>query len=92
MKSNKRKLSETDYDNFAITKTCCRNLSVFACICAIISLLVHTYWFSNLDNRLDDKIKEYMTKMTGSTSHRLKREAMLVSLVNLILTTIISSR
>ncbi|XP_053614722.1 uncharacterized protein LOC128677716 isoform X2 [Plodia interpunctella] len=75
---------------------CCKRLSIFACICASISLLVHTYNFVDsgdfkhildkeardmmrnvLDDKLEERIEAYFTELTGTTSHRLKREAML---------------
>ncbi|KAJ0174299.1 hypothetical protein K1T71_010445 [Dendrolimus kikuchii] len=77
MKNNKRKLSETDYISLVSNKTCCKKLSVLACLCAIISLVIHVYVFINLDDRLNVRIKDYMTKMTENIPHRLIREAML---------------
>lgn len=75
---------------------CCRKLSVLACTCAVISLLVQTYNYVDysevnfdlearklmknvLEERIEEKIESYLLEISGSTSHRLKREAMLVS-------------
>lgn len=71
-------------------ETC--TLSVFACACAVLSLLVQTYDFVGVDvkcerdlveNVLEEKFKEkleaYLSDVTGFTSLRMKREAMLVS-------------
>lgn len=87
---NKRKLS-TDS---TVTKSCCQRLSIFACVCAIVSLLVNFYNYTERDtfkfiegsnlmhNILDDKVKQrieaYFKEMTRTTSLRLKREALLV--------------
>ncbi|KOB75227.1 Colmedin [Operophtera brumata] len=88
MKTNKRKTS-TSTD--CIDDICCRKLSVFACTCAVVSLLVHTYNFvevgrwdgetqSLVENVLDEKIEErihaYLAEH-GTQSRRIKREAML---------------
>lgn len=87
----KRKLS-TDISQ----PRCCKNFSVFACVCAIVSLLVQTYNYLEhsevdfdlearklmknvLEGRIEEKIDAYLMEISGSTSHRLKREAMLVS-------------
>lgn len=87
----KRKLSADS----RVTKSCCQRLSIFACVCAIVSLLVNFYNFTEKDsfkfieasnlmqNILDDKVEErieaYFKEMTRTTSLRLKREALLVS-------------
>lgn len=77
-------------------ENCCKKLSVFACVCAVVSLIVQTYDYVGVDlkcvhvdsrsyveNVLEEKFKEkfeaYLSDVTGFTSHRLKREAMLVS-------------
>lgn len=79
-------------------KPCCFRISVIACVCAVLSLLVHTYNYVEkesgsdklngnardvleniLDDKLEEKIEAYLSAFTGTTSHRLKRDAMLVS-------------
>ncbi|XP_037873711.1 uncharacterized protein LOC101741742 [Bombyx mori] len=77
-------------------KPCCFRISVIACVCAVLSLLVHTYNYVEkesgsdklngnardvleniLDDKLEEKIEAYLSAFTGTTSHRLKRDAML---------------
>lgn len=86
----KRKLST---DSIVI-KSCCQRLSVFACVCAIVSLLVNVYNYverdslkdidaSNsmqniIDDKLEERIEAYFKELTRTTSLRLKREALLV--------------
>lgn len=91
MKNSSKKKVSSDSEPL-----CCRKLSVFACTCAIVSLLVHTYNYVEndeinfdiearklmknvLEERIEEKIESYLMEISGSTSHRLKREAMLVS-------------
>lgn len=82
MKTVKRKSSTSEFAE----NSCCRKLSVFACACAVASLLVHTYNYvetgrydDSLDNVLVEKIDAYLAEM-GTTPLRMKREAMLVNL------------
>lgn len=89
----KRKLSS----DAIVTNSCCQRLSILACVCAIVSLLINMYNYverdglrdslnieaSNLmknilDDRLEERIEAYFKEMTRSTSHRLKREALVV--------------
>ena len=87
MQTKKRKHS-TDS---VIIKQCCTKLSVFACVCAIVSLLVNAYSYFDrkhvddihnfkniLEDRIEEKLAMYLNEMTGTSSQRLKREAMLV--------------
>lgn len=85
MKAAKRKLL-TDCD---VEILCCRKLSVFACACAVLSLLVHTYNYVEngaetsiirnvLDQKLKERIDEYLAEIGGTTPRRAKRDAMLV--------------
>ncbi|XP_026763186.2 uncharacterized protein LOC113521737 [Galleria mellonella] len=94
MKNGKRKYST---DN-GVDAPCCKHLSIFACVCAVISLIVHTYNYieigdakaniniearnvvrNMLEDKLEERIESYFTELTGTTSSRLKREAMLKS-------------
>lgn len=69
-----------------VSEPCCRRLSIFACVCAVLSLFVHTYnvgrtdfdkdaVVSVLENDLERKIEAYLSAMG---THRMKRDAMLV--------------
>lgn len=65
-------------------------LSLFASVCAVLSLLVHTYNYvehdglearSLMDDVLDDKLgKKFEEYFAGAELPRRKREAMLVSI------------
>lgn len=92
MATNIKKKCSTDISQ----PVCCRKLSIFACSCAVISLLVHTLnYVDNLnfdlkadvlknvfDEKFDEKLDAYLTEFGGSKSHRLKRETILKQLVN----------
>lgn len=84
----KRKLSK----DFELQKKCCNKFSAFACVCAVFSLLVHTYNFVGrndsfeleakkylrdvFENEIEDKIEAYISAKNHVA--RTKREAMLV--------------
>lgn len=90
MKANKKKLS-TDC---SVEVSCCRKISVFACACAVLSLIVHTYNYVEsgvdeearllvkniLDEKLEERIEAYLAEISGTTPRRAKREAMLVNM------------
>lgn len=73
--------------------SCCRRLSVFAAVCGVVSLLVHTYKYArcesvderlSLEGRAVEALRATLEERIDayvlelSASHRLKREAMLV--------------
>lgn len=75
----------------------CKRLSIFACGCAVFSLLVQAVNYVEVDlktcveddtrnlvekvleEKLREKLDAHLSDVTGFTSHRMKREAMLVS-------------
>ncbi|VVC93098.1 unnamed protein product [Leptidea sinapis] len=82
--NNKRKVSVTE------EYPCCKKLSLFACVCGVLSLLLHTYSYvesegknsietlmkRELDNELEEKIKSYLSELSMDP-RRSKRDAML---------------
>lgn len=92
--SIKRKLSTDDH----VSSHCCKRLSVFACLCAVVSLVIHAYNFVEsdwdteakravekvLEDELGAKLEEYLSVMKRTAPGRVKREAMLVRIKFLI--------
>lgn len=90
-KNTKRKI-QTDF----VKDNCCRKLSIFACVCGIVSLLLHTrnntgcdkkndwdlntYNVKEMEARINEKIEDYISDKAYSTSRRSKRQAILVSI------------
>lgn len=74
---------------------CCKKITVFACVCGVFSLILHAYSYAELSaikihedlhsrhiNKLiENRIQERFIELMSTTSpHRLKRDAMLVSI------------
>lgn len=79
--------------------SCCKTISIFACVCGVLSLLLHinSYIYrietdfvkinEFLDVELDKRISAYVSSLSDIRPVRLKRDAMVVSIkfMNLIL-------
>ncbi|KAL4705632.1 hypothetical protein ACJJTC_002018 [Scirpophaga incertulas] len=65
MSNTSKKKSQDD------SPTACCKLSLFAFLCAVLSLLVQAL------NKLNEKLEAYLSSVTGLKAHRFKREAML---------------
>ncbi|CAG9564235.1 unnamed protein product [Danaus chrysippus] len=82
---NRAELAATDV-------RCCKKITVFACVCGVFSLILHTYSYAELlaikshedlhsrhiNKLIENRIQERFIELMSTTSpHRLKRDAML---------------
>lgn len=66
----KRKLSTDSI----VTKSCCQRLSIFACVCAIVSLLVNVYNYVERDSLKDSLNIEASNLMQNILDYKLEKK------------------